>query len=63
MEQYYNKFKKDMPKYKITNLVILNCKNFQIRRIIKKYDYKRLEPFHINKVICLIAIKLKLLDS
>jgi hypothetical protein len=38
MGQYYNKSKKDVPKYKVENLVMLNSKNLQMDRPTKKFD-------------------------
>jgi hypothetical protein len=62
MKRYYNKSKKYAPKYKIENIFMLNSKNLQMHRLTKKFNYKILEHFPINKVISPMAIKLKILD-
>jgi hypothetical protein len=42
---------------------MLNSKKLWIGQLAKKFDYKILEPFDIDKVILQMAMKLKLLDQ
>jgi hypothetical protein len=60
---YYNTSKNNIPKYKIVNLIMLNCKNLQMHQLTKRVDYTILERLCINEIIFPIAMKLKLLDS
>jgi hypothetical protein len=63
MNRYYDKGKKEAPKYKIGDLVFLNSKNLTMRRPTKKFDHKMLGPFKITKVISPMAVKLQVPES
>jgi hypothetical protein len=63
MGRYYNINKKDAIKYKSSDLVMLNCKNLNIYRPAKKYDYKILSSFQIDKTISPIVVYHQLLES
>jgi hypothetical protein len=60
MGRNYDKNKKDVPKYKVSDLVILNSKNLKICRLAKNFDYKMLGPFRVDKIISPMVVHLQL---
>jgi hypothetical protein len=61
--RYHDKKKKDVPKYNISDLIMLNCNNLKMHQPGKKYDHKILGPFRIDKTIFPMVVRLQLLES
>jgi hypothetical protein len=59
MDKYYDKRRKESPKYKVGNLVMLNSKNLKMHHLTKKFDHKMLRLVRMDKVIASIPIKLR----
>jgi hypothetical protein len=60
MSRYYNKGKKEVPKYKIADLIFLNSKGLTMKQTTKNFDHKMLGPLRISKVISRMVAKLQL---
>jgi hypothetical protein len=63
MGKYYKKRKKVPPEYKVGDLVMLNTKNLNLRRPVKKFDIKMIRPFKIDTVVSPMAMRLVLPES
>jgi hypothetical protein len=63
MGRYWNRGKKEPPKYEVGDLVMLKGTNLKTRRLSKKLDNKLHRPFQVEKVITLTAIRVTLLRS
>jgi hypothetical protein len=63
MNRYYDKTRKEAPKHKVGDLVLLNSRNLKTRHPTKKLNHKLLGLFQINKVISPMTMKLSLSDS
>jgi hypothetical protein len=61
--KYYDKGKKTPPEYKVGNLVMLNTKNLNFGRPVKKFEITMIGPFKIDKIVFLMAMQLVLLES
>jgi hypothetical protein len=60
MKKYAYLQRKDTPEFKIGDLVMLDGRHIQTRRLKDKLDHKKHGPFAIEKVISLTAIRLSL---
>ena len=60
MEKYHDRHAKESLKYLVDNLVILNGKNYKMKRPSRKLDAKLHGPFKVSKVLLPTAIKLQL---
>jgi hypothetical protein len=63
LNKYYNKRNKAPLKYKDGNLVMLNSKNLNLCRPVKKFDITMIGPFKIDTVVSLMAMQLVLPES
>jgi hypothetical protein len=63
MGKYYDKGTKAPLEYKVSDLVMVNTKNLNLRQPVKKFDIKMIRPFKIQKVVFPIAIRLVLPES
>ena len=60
MKRFYNQTWKEAINYKLGNLVLLKVTNFNIDRLIKKFDNKWYRPFEVLKKVGNSVYKLKL---
>jgi hypothetical protein len=60
MKKYADLKRKDAPEYKVGDLVMLDGRNIQIRRLKDKLDHKKHSTFAIEKVVSPTAIRLSL---
>jgi hypothetical protein len=60
MKKYANIKRKDAPEFKIGDLVMLDGRHIQTRRLKVKLDHKKHIPFAIEKVVSPIAMRLSL---
>jgi hypothetical protein len=60
MKKYANLTRKDAEEYKAGDLVMLDGRNIQMRRLKDKLDHKKHGPFAIEKVVSATAIRLSL---
>jgi hypothetical protein len=60
MQRYDNLHRKDVPAYRIGDLVMLNGLNIQTRRPSRKLDHRHHGPFQIEGIISPLAVKLTL---
>jgi hypothetical protein len=58
--RYWNRGKKELPKYKVEDLLILKGINLKTRRLSKKLDDKLHRPFQVEKVITPTGIQVTL---
>ena len=62
MSRYYNRRHQEAPKLKEGDKVYLLRKNIRIRRPNNKLDFKKIEPFEIDKQIRKVNFRLILLE-
>jgi len=60
MRHYTDPARKEPPAYQVGDLVMLNGRNIKTRRPSKKLDHKNHGPFHIQKIISPLAVRLTL---
>jgi len=60
MRRYTDPHRKEPPVHQVGDLVMLNRRNIQTRRPSRKLDHKNHRPFHVEKVISPLAVKLTL---
>jgi len=60
MRRYTDPHRKEPPVYQVGDLVMLNGRNIQTRRPLRKLDHKNHGPFQVEKVISPLAVKLTL---
>jgi hypothetical protein len=56
MGKYYDKGKRHLWSTRIGDLVMLNTKNLNLHRPVKKFDIKMIGPFKIDKVVSPMAM-------
>jgi hypothetical protein len=61
--KYYDKGQNVPLEYKDCDLVMLNTKNLNLHRPVKKFDITMMEPFKIDKVVTPMAMQLILPES
>ena len=60
MTKWYNSKKQEGPAFKEGDLVMLDSRYIQTKRLSKKLDYKKMSPFCIKKAIGNKAYRLEL---
>jgi transposase InsO family protein len=60
MRRYADPHRKEAPKYRVGDLVMLNGRNIQTRRPSRKLDHKNHGPFQIEQIVSPLAVKLTL---
>jgi len=60
MRRYTDPARKEPPAYQVGDLVMLNGRNIETRRPSKKLDHKNHDPFQIEKIVSLLAVRLTL---
>jgi hypothetical protein len=60
MRRYADPHRKEAPKYRVGDLVMLNGRNIQTRRPSQKLDHTNHGPFQIEQIVSPLAVKLTL---